>query len=155
MASQTRINQIKKELEAQNLEVSEQAINAVLEILSSGKTVSVVDAVKAYLANQQNSEKLPDTDQLLLGLGLHLSNQQINFVTNTALTITVNRIMNGDYGELSPETKQKIELCKQQLQQVKVIDVNFINTALPTSQQNLLPSSEEIFDNAVIGNITQ
>lgn len=152
MASQTRI---KKELEAQNLEVSEQAINAVMEILASGKTVSIVDAVKVYAANQQNTQKLPDTDQLLLGLGVHLSNQQINFITNTALTITVNRIMNGNYGELTPETKQKLEECKQQLQQVKVIDVNFINTALPQSSPNLLPSSEEIFDNAVIGNITQ
>lgn len=149
MASQTRINQIKKELEAQNLEVTEQAINAVLEILASGKTVSIVDAVKAYSANQQNQQKLPDTDQLLLGLGLHLSKQQIDFVTNTALNLTVHRIMNGDYGELYPETKQKLEECKQKLQQIKVIDVNFTSAALSTSQHNLIESSEEI-DNELI-----
>lgn len=156
MASQTKINQIKTELTNQGIEPTEQAVNAVLDILGSGKTLSTVDAVKTYkeyLNAQKNT--LPPEQQLLLNMANGLSQQQTNWVYNAALQLTAHRLATGNFGEINPETQQQLDNLMNQLQEVKTIDVNFTNIALPTSQQNLLPSSEEIFDNAVVGSSTQ
>ncbi|OKH30033.1 hypothetical protein NIES2119_31655 [[Phormidium ambiguum] IAM M-71] len=144
MASQTKINQIKAELQNQGLEPSEQAVNAVLEILGSGKTLSTVDAVKIY-KEQLNAQKntLPPEQQILLNMANGLSQQQTNWVYNAALQLTAHRLATGNFGEINPETQNQLDNLMNQLQEVKTIDVNFTNVALPTSQTNLLPSSEE------------
>lgn len=144
MASQTKINQIKAELQNQGLEPSEQAINAVLEILGSGKTLSTVDAVKIY-KEQLNAQKntLPPEQQILLNMANGLSQQQTNWVYNAALQLTAHRLATGNFGEINPETQNQLDNLMDQFGEVKTIDVNFTNVALPTSQTNLLPSSEE------------
>lgn len=144
MASQTKINQIKAELQNQGLEPSEQAVNAVLEILGSGKTLSTVDAVKIY-KEQVNAQKnaLPPEQQLLLNMANGLSQQQTNWVFNAALKLTAHRLATGNFGEINPDTQQQLDNLMDQFGEVKTIDVNFTNVALSPSATNLLPSSEE------------
>lgn len=140
MASQTRINQIKAELQNCGIEPCEQAVNEVLNILSNSKN-SVVDAVKLFVQKIQSSQT--NTDGLLIDMSVQLSNQQVNFISNTALSLTINRVLNGNFGELNTDTQQRIEDFKNRMSEVKVIDKNFLNSALPNYQTNLLPSSED------------
>lgn len=144
MASQTKINQIKTELTNQGIEPTEQAVNAVLDILGSGKTLSTVDAVKSY-REQVNAQKnaLPPEQQLLLNMANGLSQQQTNWVYNAALQLTAHRLATGNFGDINPDTQQQLDSLMDQFGEVKTIDVNFSAIALPPSAQNLLPSSEE------------
>lgn len=169
MAKISRIQQISDELTRLGVEPTQEAIEAVQAILRNDNRKTYKTACKAYhqQLNPQTEQPKSDrqtspasdqsqnpTEQLLVDMTVNVSDNQVNFINNAALNLTMHRILSGDLGQLTPETKQNMEQFKQQMQEVKTVDVSFLKPALPTSQKNLLPSSEEIFDNAVVGLLT-
>jgi hypothetical protein len=63
---------------------------------------------------------------MLFNLTMKVSNNQVNFINNAALNLTMQRLLMGDMGELTPETKAKLDDFDKQMKEVKTIDVNFL-----------------------------
>lgn len=149
--------EIAKELQKQGYEATEQHIEGVLAILRNDGRASVPSATRRYIQqlNPQTEQPKSDrqtspntteenpTEEMLFNLTMKVSNNQVNFINNAALNLTMQRLLMGDMGELTPETKAKLDEFDKQMKEVKTIDVNFLELASTTSQRNLLLSSEK------------
>lgn len=158
MATQSRIQQISDELTRLGVEPTQEAIDAVQAILRNDNRKTYKTACKSYVQQlnppqQPKSDRPPSPDineqnqnpsqQMLVEMTVKVSNNQVNFVNNAALNLTMQRLLMGDMGELTPETKAKLDEFDKQMKEVKTIDVNFLELASTTSQTSLLPSPEK------------
>jgi len=161
MAS-NKFSQIPLELKRHGIEPTQQHIDAVTVILQSDGRVSVSSAVKRYAQSQnlnpqpteQTNNCNPQSD--LQNLSTSIGDRIAEGVISQALDHAMKRILGGDW-TLNSQAKQTLEKAKETLDvEFSTLPENFLS--LPSeglSNKNLLPSSEEIFDNAVIGSITQ
>lgn len=159
MAS-NKFSQIPTELKRNGIEPTQQHIDAVTAILQNDNRVSVTTAVKRYVSkvNQQQ----PDTDSddcdtqtQLEELTEDMSDRIAEGIVSEAVNRAIDKVLGGNW-KLNAKTKTKVQDAR------KAINVEFSTVkesflSLPSvglSTEKLLPSSEERFDNAVVGQLT-
>lgn len=165
MAS-NKFSQIPIELKRNGIEPTQEHIDAVTAILQNDNRVSVTTAVKRYIStvNQQQqpigetatkttADTTPQND--LQNLSVNLGDRIAEGVISQAVDHAMKRILSGNW-TLNSQAKQSLENTKQAIDvEFSTLPENFLS--LPSDgllNGNLLPSSEEIFDNAVIGQLT-
>lgn len=165
MSVQTKINQAIAELERLGY-VGQQHIEGITALIQSDQRISVAIAVRRYTeklpasesaqtncTNNSTGDKLQDTLSSLSDL---LGDRLLEGVVSKAVDRCHNRLVSGDW-TINTDTQKKLQNLRNSLDvEFQIVEENFLS--LPSSStpnEKLLPSSEEIFDNAVIGNITQ
>lgn len=170
--SQSRRNQIESNLAKFGISASDEAINGVVDILKTDQRATVASACRRYAqsvnpqikAEESQAETANNTDPTrnnnvqndLQTLSTNIGDRIAEGVISQAVDHAMKRILSGDW-TLNSQAKQSLENTKQALDvEFSVLPENFLS--LPSdglSNGKLLPSSEEIFDNAVVGSSTQ
>lgn len=171
--SQSRRNQIESQLAKFGISASDEAINGVVDILKADQRATVASACRRYAqsVNPQVKAEEPKSDRQTspnntsestqsTAQGLNNTTRKVadvvkQTILSNGISIALKEIESGDWGELNDKAKESLEQFNNFLDaDFEVLDQNFFMPSLPPSAQNLLPSSEEIFDNAVIGQLT-
>lgn len=163
MVSQSKLNQIPLELKRHGIEPAQQHIDAVAAILQSDGRASVSSAVKRYVSTFDQQQPIDansddsdcDTQSQLEELTEDMSDRIAEGIVSEAVTRAIDKVLGGNW-KLNAKTKTKVQDAR------KAINVEFSTVkesflSLPSvglSTEKLLPSSEEIFDNAVVGQLT-
>ncbi|HLO87793.1 MAG TPA: hypothetical protein VK203_22685 [Nostocaceae cyanobacterium] len=160
MVSQSKLNQIPLELKRNGIEPTQQHIDAVAAILQSDGRASVSSAVRRYAQSQgqqptEETDTAPTGDKLqdtLSSLSDLLGDRLLEGVVSKAVDRCHNRLISGDW-TVNSDTQKKLTNLKNSLDvEFQIVEENFLSLpSQDTLNEKLLPSSEEIFDNAVIG----
>jgi hypothetical protein len=166
MAKISRIQQISDELTRLGVEPTQEAIDAVQAILRGDNRKTYKTACKAYCqqlnppqqpkadrqASPNNaSESTQNTQQGLNNTTRKVADVVKQTILSNGISIALKEIESGDWGDLNDKAKESLEQFNNFLDaDFEVLDQNFFMPSLPPSAQNLLPSSEEIFDAEVL-----
>lgn len=163
MAKSTKFSQIPSELKRYGVEPTQEAIDAVTAILQNDNRISVSSAVKRYVSTFDQQQPIDansddsdcDTQSQLEELTEDMSDRIAEGIVSEAVNRAIDKVLGGNW-KLNAKTKTKVQDAK------KAINVEFSTVkesflSLPSvglSTEKLLPSSEERFDNAVVGQLT-
>ncbi|MBE9229144.1 hypothetical protein IQ264_27455 [Phormidium sp. LEGE 05292] len=154
----TKFSQIPSELKRHGINPTQDAIDAVTAILQNDNRVTVASAVKRYAStvNQQptnaDTSEDSDTQSQLEELTEDMSDRIAEGIVSEAVNRAIDKVLGGNW-KLNAKAKTKVQDAR------KAINVEFSTVkesflSLPSvglSTEKLLPSSEEIFDHAVVG----
>lgn len=170
--SQSRKAQIESNLAKHGITADETAINGVTDILKNDQRATVASACRRYAQSVNPQIKAEEPQQPtgetatnttsngnvqtdLQNLSTNIGDRIAEGVISQAVDHAMKRILSGDW-TLNSQAKQSLENTKQALDvEFSTISENFLS--LPSnglSNGKLLPSSEEIFDHAVVGQLT-
>jgi hypothetical protein len=163
--SQSRRNQIESQLANLGVTASDEAVNGVVDILKADQRATVASACRRYaqsvnpqsvtspIGETATGETEPQSNVIGNGNSVKdaLKKTLKQKIVKEAWTEVVNELRSGDFSD--------VEIDAIDIDFDEVFDnINFFNPSValpPASNQRSLPSSEEIFDHAVVGNITQ
>lgn len=167
MVSPTKLAKIPTELKRHGIEPTQQHIDGVVAILESDGRITLASAVKRYVqslqgqnqqqptgetSNSATGDKLQDTLSTLSDL---LGDRLLEGVVSKAVDRCHNRLLSGDW-TVNSDTQKKLQNLRTTLDvEFQIVEENFLSLpSSDTSNNKLLPSSEEILDNAVVGQLT-